>query len=125
MCDTDKYAGSHSVPSYSFYTNRCPVTQFLGLQLLPVLGLHGPGRVCVRAQVSGGDMRVSQPQAGGDCLDPLEEAAGEPSQYGHTRTLPCLATSPSWDIAMSGHRDQSAVIWDPARFQYPRVSSLW
>jgi WD40 repeat protein len=40
------------------------------------------------------------------------------SLYGHTDAVTCLAASPGWGIAVSGSRDQTAIIWDLSRFTY-------
>jgi len=38
--------------------------------------------------------------------------------YGHTDAVTCLAASPAWNVAVSGSRDRSAIVWDLARFRY-------
>eukprot|EP00094_Tigriopus_californicus_P005213 TCALIF_05026-PB protein Name:"Similar to WDFY3 WD repeat and FYVE domain-containing protein 3 (Homo sapiens)" AED:0.04 eAED:0.04 QI:7/0.93/0.68/1/1/1/16/134/3650 len=38
--------------------------------------------------------------------------------YGHTDAVTCLAASPSWNIAVSGSRDRTAIIWDLSRYCY-------
>merc|ERR1719361_2366190 len=38
--------------------------------------------------------------------------------YGHTDAVICLAASQAWSIAVSGSRDQSAIIWDLSRYVY-------
>ena len=40
------------------------------------------------------------------------------SLYGHTDAVTCLAASPGWGIAVSGSRDQTAIIWDLSRLTY-------
>ena len=36
--------------------------------------------------------------------------------YGHTDAVICLAASQAWSIAVSGSRDQTAIIWDLSRW---------
>eukprot|EP00095_Tigriopus_kingsejongensis_P009945 maker-scaffold981_size73921-snap-gene-0.19 protein:Tk09945 transcript:maker-scaffold981_size73921-snap-gene-0.19-mRNA-1 annotation:"low quality protein: wd repeat and fyve domain-containing protein 3" len=38
--------------------------------------------------------------------------------YGHTDAVTCLAASPSWNVAVSGSRDRTAIIWDLSRYCY-------
>ncbi|CAB4066173.1 WDFY3 [Lepeophtheirus salmonis] len=38
--------------------------------------------------------------------------------YGHTDAVTCLTASPSWNIAVSGSRDRTAIVWDLSRYAY-------
>ena len=38
--------------------------------------------------------------------------------YGHTDAVTCLAVSAGWNIAVSGSRDRTAIIWDLSRYAY-------
>ena len=40
------------------------------------------------------------------------------SLYGHTDTVTCLAADTTWNIAVSGSRDTTAIIWDLSRWTY-------
>ena len=37
------------------------------------------------------------------------------SLYGHTDAVTCLAASSAWNVAVSGSRDTTVIIWDIAR----------
>ena len=40
--------------------------------------------------------------------------------YGHTDAVTCLVASPEWNIAVSGSRDRTGIIWDLSRYSYVR-----
>lgn len=42
------------------------------------------------------------------------------SLYGHTDAITCLATSPAYNVIISGSRDSSAIIWDLSRGVFVR-----
>ena len=41
--------------------------------------------------------------------------------YGHTDAVTCLAASSAWNVAVSGSRDRTAILWDLSRYQYVKT----
>lgn len=42
------------------------------------------------------------------------------SLYGHTEAVTCLATSPAYNVVVSGSRDGTAIVWDLSRCLFVR-----